>query len=1153
MLYKAPLVQTNRLSVTTAKLSPSADVDLPLCAASVYNNPYTATYANFVRETFDSSTCDVIAEFFQVSTEFYHNLYAVNTYYNSKSAGAPIKRTTALKQLYPEFSKLMEKLISSCDKFSLSLVKLEKLTDDVLKAERLQYLISRIDCYLRTFSLMPQTSYIIGIIGDFQRYKNLVKEVFAANRKILSYSKEYVLLMDKIRHVVLALYTQPGSKRVIPGEDANFIKEMQKIFHIMKTQVELLPSLSDILHNTENALLDLRVATHNNDELPNLTSYFNCNRSLIKIQIGLLSYLNSTSVKPVLKLWPFLNLNLGRSQSKEINLKADVIVSQKEKELARFAEKELQELATFVEIVTVCRKTSTTVNDLTILTKLLDLDVSKQNALIRFLVLEKIIDYYSEQNFHLAGRNLLVLAQNIELQLRYLNDITENLQSAKLLWNSILFKNINEFIFIQRRLQQLIAATELIFLNCEILFRAADKKNLGLKNSIIQKQLDILEMQNALLIFARECSGQEFVLLFYFRSAILSGFHFYDTTYENKTIASRGDRHNIVNGIPTEEIFNRNAIFLLRLEALRLEYQAKHRRPEENDYYRAIDNEELEEYLNLWAKEAREAKELKDAVDGLTLKAQKKKQENLEKFAAKKAKNAAVKPKEERRGAKAETLPTKPIPACTEDPLVAMLDNLLSQLNPKNFNADTVQQVLSKLYPLTRASSNKEVVFQALSAIGDSYGMIAGHYLNSNKHPKQLIVNLQLAINYYKQAELALRKLDSIPQKQHILYYTWLIDSICIQQRLLGQYTQKFTRQHTCLLEERNRYMRKNPKKWRENCLQEDWQPSEKTKNRHALAEALSAVALLQNASNELVERIKDKSKERDSELTFSFENYLHTSGKLQVPEAALNYTFDANEVTDTFMPDADVVSHTTSEESAKATPVVKILSRTAPQPPASTPNLATTAAVQHEYANAIPTVIFTRPANLDVNHVNNFPFSMKNLAKEIFKVLDKFLDSIDTVAPEEVMNSNNAQSVSYILTIAEVNLNNFNTSDLSAFLEKLSNILLKTNGFDNWLLKNQNFPDNCLKTILSKLNDFTQQGLSTCICVLTTFGVNNVTLLTDLYSQLIAKGKQQSSQTSTSLSSQFSLEMQATVVSSTHTAQLWQTQTNSRTECMEL
>ncbi len=491
MLHKDHLEQPNRLSITTATLPPSADVDLPTCVTYEYKNPYTADYDNLARDTFDSSKRDVIAKFFQVSTEFYHNLYAVNTYYSSKSA--PFKR------FYPEFCKEIEKLTLSCDKFTHSLVKLKELTDEVLNAERLQYLISCIDSYLRLFDLMPQTS---SIICYFELYKDLVKDIFAANSKILIYAMDYVLLMEKVKQVVFSLYTQPGSKRFIPDDDANFIKEMNKIFHIMKIQLELLPRLPDVLHNTENALLDLRIATHNNNELPNLTSYFNCNRSLIKIQIGLLSYLNSTSKSPVLKLWPFLNLNLGRIQSKKIAFKADMLITQKERELARFAEKEMQELTPFAEIVTVCMKICTTVNDLGTLTQLLDLDVLKQNALVRFLVLERIVDCYNYQNFHLAGRDISVLARNTEAQLKFLNDIVKNLQSTKDLWHGKLFKNINEFIFIQRRVQQLIAATELAFLNCEILFRAADKHNLDLKNSIIQKQLDLLEMQNALLIFA---------------------------------------------------------------------------------------------------------------------------------------------------------------------------------------------------------------------------------------------------------------------------------------------------------------------------------------------------------------------------------------------------------------------------------------------------------------------------------------------------------------------------------------------------------------------------------------------------------------------------------------------------------------------------
>jgi len=655
----------------------------------------------------------------------------------------------------------------------------------------------------------------------------------------------------------------------------------------------------------------------------------------------------------------------------------------------------------------------------------------------------------------------------------------------------------------------------------------------------------------------------------------LSEFLFYDTTYENKVIASKGDLHHIVKGIPAEDVLIRNAIFALRLEALRLEFLAKTRLLRDTDYYNSIiSDDKLEEYLKEWEQEAEKDRELKHAAEELENKTQKKKQEKREKLAAKRAEKAATKPKKDEKGLKPDPLPAKPTPAITKDPLVVMLDSLLSRLNPGRYHEETIQQVISKLYPLTQASSNKEVVFQALSAMGDSYGMIAGHYLNSKKHPKELIVNLQLAVNYYKQAELTLRRLDDISQDQHLHYYTWLNNSIRIQQRLLDQYTEKFNRLHGNLCVTKERVKKRDPKKWKENCLQEGWSLSDRAKERIALEEALSAVAIMKKHSVELTERTKGKARACDDNITYTFENYLHAAGKIQVPEPALNYTLNENEAAEPLMPDADVENNVREEPKAetskqpnppvslpdkpvdqpkKAATVIRILSRTAQRPATVVPSWATTAAAHTDYVKAEPAVVFTRPVSHAVVSASPFSLTISDLAKEIFKVLDIFLDNVDQKPTEELMNNRNVESVNDAITLGRVSINEFSACDLSMFLHKLARIITDTNGFDNWLLKNQYFPEECLKIVGSKLSDFTQQGLRNCIWAFNAFGINNLTLLTDLYAYLITNSNKQNNQTSTSLSSQFSVEISAQVVSSTHTAPLWQTQTNSRTEYMEL
>jgi len=756
-------------------------------------------------------------------------------------------------------------------------------------------------------------------IPQLLKFRDLLDRVFEAQDKIGSFEDEFSKVTLTLTESILATFVTILANNLFKPL-SGILSYAKDIYESMQVANAKVNSAYAALHNVENIMIEARILIFTNPDLDSIQSYLKINRDLLNLQISFLEIFNNTS-DPVIKLWPVFNRDLLRSQEKEKPIAGNLLLKQKQNDIRVFAPEFAKELVPLIDtlnksdMININLITSIGKPDehLAILTDLYKAAPIKQNALVKAIVLATIINCYISKNGELikAGDKKSNLHKDLGIQIDHLRDFINNLIALKLVWNKQLFQFVNNFIFIKHYIYEATSATEFAFLACEIIFKRIATNNLPLKNKVIEMQVELLKMQNTMLDFIKTVCIEDFVKKFYFMNKNRNGFLFYDTIDRNNALALKEERLKIIQGIAIDEIRARNAKAILELEAIPLEFQAKQRQPDGTDYLRAISSgDELEKYLLQWEQEDAQKQELQHALEEKHHKAQAKQKQ-------KKQNRKAHQVKKDEKGQSDKTVAViaKPATKLAEDPLTLTLNKLLLRLNPLKFCAEAVKEVICELYPLTLASTNNELVFNALSAIGDSYSMIATQHLNHAKlDPKILLVNLKLVLNFYGRAELVLSKITDISFEAHNNYYTWLRHSVGKQQNLLERSIRKLTSRAEQLALSKARRKAELGDEWYTNHLKPGWKKSYLTLQAEELQSAFNAMnavsdnfsevvtpavahARKENSSIQTLETLQEKCKELEDRLqgqiyelvnnqqAYAFEYYLNRAVAKPLPE----------------------------------------------------------------------------------------------------------------------------------------------------------------------------------------------------------------------------------------------------------------------------
>jgi len=739
---------------------------------------------------------------------------------------------------------------------------------------------------------------------------NRQSSYIAKAMNMIRLSGEYVKVLDNInlimnpalsKHITIST-PEGGELMVIKG-----IANVDKIFELRKL---LASNMHSVLFSLENRLIESRLIMFMHPTQKSIHSYLEFNRDLMKAQLEVLKRVNVSSL-PKLTIWTVLNKNLGRVQSTTKPVSGEVLTFQKLGDLKVYDDSLTSELLPFIpffnEAVTArtrIQKGQGVADDyLAKMVEFLKVDVVKQNALLKLIVLATAINCYVAKNnltIEIYPKSKPILKDGIKEQIEHLEDFVNNLGAVRLIWNSKLFKVINNIIYIKSNIADIICISEQLLLYCEVVFRHADKDNSKLKDKIIEWQIKLIGIQNTMLTFIQEMCEEQYVKYFYLKNESEKCFVLYNATAKNIEKADNGDFQNIINGIPIKDIKERNELRKFALEGIILESEAGHRKPEDKDYFHALSGTELEEYLKQWAKEAAQEKASEEDKPKPKTKHQKRheRDQRLAKVKAEKA-DAEKRKNQSEKSKPNEAVPTRALALRDDDELTSTMDGLLLKLDPKLYSLKVVSNVIVELNKLILASTIQELVFKALSAIGDTYSMIGGSDLNhSNKNPEKVVVDLKLALNYYSRAELVLKRLDSITPDQHSHYYTWLVHSISMQQKLLDKYVVKFARKSAELEASKERYKAKQPEKWYSNHERENWKESSKTVQGRAYKNALEAANVLQDNCRVFATRVDAKAPLKVDHQAYGFEHYLSQTGKRALSEPT-SYQLEDQSVSD--------------------------------------------------------------------------------------------------------------------------------------------------------------------------------------------------------------------------------------------------------------
>jgi len=774
-----------------------------------------------------------------------------------------------------------------------------------------------------------RTSFYTNLIKKFNKYQSLINRIFEANGRIIISAEENILLVfidDAVKNIL------PEAVTLVKGcfhadfhklLDETFLKDefyqdTLQIYELIEIQKTKHANIRTSLYNLECALARIRISTHYLPDMQAIQRFLEMNRNYIAIQIRLLEHL-SEAEDPAMHMWPCVNQDILRNQIKIVTLKASDLLKVKKGELLNFDDALTAEILPIIDVLLIG---TTLVNKLIEKEKnvseysaplfaLLDSELFKQNPWVKFYVLINATRYYDlkiSNDAKFDAVKLIKYKKEIESQFKYLQDVISNLSVIEPLWKGRAIKAIEIWVSNKYHIHILIATIERAFLNLAAIFTQVDNADLRLKNDIISQQIKLIEMQNAVLDFVERVCGENVVRVFVFKKK--NDFVVYDAIQKNRNLAEKGDRLNIIEGIALADIRSRNALMKLQLAAIPLEFLADQRSNQDSDYDNATIRAELEKYLLQWEQEANAAEEQQRALAEQQRNAQRKKNQNRNKLVAKKAEKDKAAAKKKKKEAEPKAPLVEVVPKAAPDPLADKIDELLPLLDPRQFSSDAVKKVINELAVLTHTSTNSTSVFKALSAIGDSYSMIAGHRLNSKiDNQAQLLATLRLALNYYSQADWILRRLDHITFEEHNNYYTWLYHSICVQQQLLTQYVAKFKRQRDNMLDTKERIKQKNPEKWYSNHTKKGWHESSESKLCKKLTDALNDATAMQVDCNQLASRVHNKVHLITEHQVYAFEHCLAQDGSRPLSEQELCYKLQ-DEVTNS----PDVVVMTASD-----------------------------------------------------------------------------------------------------------------------------------------------------------------------------------------------------------------------------------------------
>lgn len=637
-----------------------------------------------------------------------------------------------------------------------------------------------------------------------------------------------------------------------------FVKLLDNISELIEIKVAESADIQSVLSKVEDVFITLKrsmlmLATENA-----VTSYLQMNRDIIGVQLKLLDCL-SKSLDPTIKIWPSFTRELGRVQVRDCSSKplpASVFTLSKSKELQIFEGLSVAGLLPIIDIVVKVERLydrlkarRADIGEDEVIGLLKDKSV-KKNALLKLFVLTNIIKYYANQNplkTTLNAEEVVNLQSNIAIQMKYLQHIVNNLESLRLVWGGKVFQFLNTFLFPQQYLQEVIGVTELARLHCEVIFRHMGQSDRESKEQTIARQIKLLKTQNTLLSFVDK-DEEKFVRNFYLK--IMNGrlISQYDAIGQNRTI-EKVDRLHVIDGIPIKMIIERNLQMGLELESILLA-TACGQQSSDSDYLHIISNRELEKYLRQWDQKAKEEEKQHKAAP------EPKKSHRSRRQKGKVAGKATV---ECREG-------DAPVLKAAPEPLVIKRRELQLELNNHaNFSSDKVVLIIHALSLLIKDSGNEQLKFEAFAAIGDGYRMITNYC--SNKEPTHIVANIKIALNYYRQAEMTLKKLNALlSQEECDTYKSFLKHSISKQEQLLKDQTQIFSKEYDDSLKDKAKFLQDKPErceKWVENHKDRNWKPSRFSLRRRELRKAICELGKEQKKVRELADSIDNEIKSK--------------------------------------------------------------------------------------------------------------------------------------------------------------------------------------------------------------------------------------------------------------------------------------------------
>ncbi len=826
----------------------------------------------------------------------------INFFGGSKAMGQTLKHSKERNKEQPLYMERLQTFVAATAELPKLFTAADRTFRDVFKNTNL----ARFQVFLS--KLLHILAPLKGQDADnckltFTNYANFLATVFNNANQLESFRD---VAQDKSSSIIknFRLYQKLMGTTEFPEQADIYVTWVAEINGLIKIKHGVLSDVPTLLHNIEKTLLEFRLAVAIRHDADFIRVYFQINRDLINIQIRMLEFYSQNSAVAI-GLWPSMNRDLVRIFHQEAQFAPSQLIQGYKESLKLWNDEFAKELLPLVNVINELDKIEAkqrsrkmelgieqVSDDLTGMLDLYNDETCRQNPLLKALVLANIINCYTVKNdVFISGKTDITLPF-VMRSIKYLDEFVGNLAALQEVWGGQLFQFLNNFIFIKNYIHIVISASEHALLLCEILFEKAGQ-DMELKKQIIDFQISLIDKQNDLLNFLNDNrenkNEKEYVRKFYFKRQGKKELDSYNTYKANILTHGEEESSTVIHGIPVEEVIDRNNLRRLKLEAIHLEFLSGHRLPVDADYANALSEAELKKYQEDIDKE-KEKKALKEKEQKDQGMRKKKGLQKLAEKNAKKAKDLKTKTevqkkrKDEGKGEMPDAQPMVRLEQNSADlALSNNLNQLLLKLSPGAFDADGVKLAIVGLHDMLQQSDNHLVKFKVLSGMGDSYGTIVAHDLNHGaKHPKQLIVDLKIALNYYKQAELTLRKITDISFKDHQRYYTWLVHSITIQEQLLEQYTMKFGARLAKLRLSRLDAM---------DRLGEDWKrPKDKvshyTTEREDLLAALDEVAGIETDCKQIKTRIK-----QNDDLAFggnayyAFQHILDNSGGCQLPD----------------------------------------------------------------------------------------------------------------------------------------------------------------------------------------------------------------------------------------------------------------------------